>query len=132
MLKGNGDLYLLTASCPYTAALVARMVMILPAMLGLSLIPGSGRSPREGNSDLLQYSCLENSEDRRAWRATVHRVTKSQTQLKQLSTDTRDREQTTLLPEFCVELESFVPTGPLVRVYLLGVSRQIGVSSFGS
>ena len=36
----------------------------------------------------LQYSCLENTMDRGAWQATVHGVTKSQTQLKQLSTDT--------------------------------------------
>ena len=38
--------------------------------------PGSGRSPGEGNSYPLQYSCLENSMAREAWRATVHRVTK--------------------------------------------------------
>ena len=44
-------------------------------------IPGSGRSPREGNGCLLQYSCLENSMDRGAWQATVQGVTKSQTQL---------------------------------------------------
>ena len=37
----------------------------------LGLIPGSGRSPREGNGYLLQYSCLEKSMDRGAWRATV-------------------------------------------------------------
>ena len=45
----------------------------------------SGRSPggRHGNS--LQYSCLENPMDRGAWWATVHRVTKSRTWLKQLS-----------------------------------------------
>ena len=35
-------------------------------------IPGSGRSPREGNGNPLQYSCLENSTDRGAWQATVH------------------------------------------------------------
>ena len=35
-------------------------------------IPGLGRSPREGNSNPLQYSCLENPMDRGAWRATVH------------------------------------------------------------
>ena len=35
--------------------------------------PGLGRSPREGNSNLLQYSCLENPMDRGAWWATVHR-----------------------------------------------------------
>ena len=44
-------------------------------------IPGSGRSPEEGNGNLLQYSCLENSVDRRAQQATVHRVAKSRTQL---------------------------------------------------
>ena len=46
-------------------------------------IPGSGRSPGEGNGNTLQYSCLENSTDRGAgaWRATVHVVTKSQTRL---------------------------------------------------
>ena len=45
------------------------------------LIPGSGRSPGEGNGNPLQYSCLENPMDRGAWWATVHRVTKSQTEL---------------------------------------------------
>ena len=42
-----------------------------------------GRSPGEGNGNPLQYSCLENPMDRGAWWATVHWVTKSQTQLKQ-------------------------------------------------
>ena len=50
------------------------------------LIPGSGRSPGGENSNPLQCSCLENPIDRGAWWATVHRVAKSQTQLKQLST----------------------------------------------
>ena len=45
------------------------------------LIPGSGRSPGEGNGNLLQYSCLENLMDRRAWQAPVHGVAKSQTRL---------------------------------------------------
>ena len=44
-------------------------------------IPGLGRSPGEGNGYPLQYSYLENSMDRGAWWATVHRVTKSQTGL---------------------------------------------------
>ena len=43
------------------------------------LIPGSGRSPREGNGYPLQCSCLENPMDRGAWWATVHGVAKSQT-----------------------------------------------------
>ena len=42
------------------------------------LIPGSGRSPGEWNGYPLQYSCLENSMDRRAWQAIVHGVSKSQ------------------------------------------------------
>ena len=44
-------------------------------------IPGSGRSPGEGNGNLLQYSCLENPKEGGAWWATVHGVIKSRTQL---------------------------------------------------
>ena len=44
-------------------------------------IPGSGRSPAEGNGNPLQDSCLRNPVDRAAWRATVHGVAKSQTRL---------------------------------------------------
>ena len=46
---------------------------------------GLTRSRREGNGNLLQYSCLENPTDKGAWRATVHGVTKSRTQLKWLN-----------------------------------------------
>ena len=49
---------------------------------------GLGRSPGEGNGNPLPYSCLENSMDRGAWRATIHGVIKSWAQLKQLSTHT--------------------------------------------
>ena len=45
-------------------------------------IPGLGRSLGRGNDNPLQYSCLENPMDRGAWRATVHRVAKSRTQLR--------------------------------------------------
>ena len=41
------------------------------------LIPGSRRSPGEENGNPLQYSCLENSMDRRAWQAIVHRFAES-------------------------------------------------------
>jgi len=41
--------------------------------------PGSGRSPGVGNSNPLQYSGLENPLDRRAWQASVHGVTESET-----------------------------------------------------
>ena len=53
-----------------------------PAKAGDSgSIPGSGRSPGGGKGNPLQYSCLENSMDRRAWWAVVHGVVKSRTQL---------------------------------------------------
>ena len=59
------------------------MVKLLPANAGdardLGSIPGSGRSPGEGNGNPLQYSCLENSMDRGAWQAAVHAVVNSQT-----------------------------------------------------
>ena len=48
-----------------------------PATAGdLGLIPGFGRSPGEGNGNLLQYSCLGNPTDRGAWQATAWRVAK--------------------------------------------------------
>ena len=48
-------------------------------------IPGSGRSPGGGHGHPFQYFCQENPMERGAWRAIVHRVTKSRTRLKQLS-----------------------------------------------
>ena len=47
----------------------------------LSLIPGLGRSPGEGNGSPLQYPCLENPMDRGAWQAAVHGVARSRTRL---------------------------------------------------
>ena len=59
------------------------MVKITPANEGdirdTGLIPELGRSPGGGHGHPLQYSCLENSMDRAAWRATVHRVTRGDT-----------------------------------------------------
>ena len=55
------------------------MVKRLPIMqVDPGSIPGSGRSPGEGNGSPLQYSCLENPMDGGAWQATVHGVAKSQ------------------------------------------------------
>ena len=64
----------------------------------LGLIPGLGRSPREGNGNPLQYSCLENPMDRGAWWATVHGVAKSRTRLS-------DFTHFTLVP--CTILQTF-------------------------
>ena len=58
------------------------VVMNLPANAGdVGYIPGSGRSPGEGDGNPLQYSCLGNLRDKGAWWATVHRIAKSWTQL---------------------------------------------------
>ena len=58
----------------------------------LGSIPGSGRSPGEGNGNPLQYSCLENCMDRGAWQATAHGVAKSWTRLSDFTfLDGKDR-----------------------------------------
>ena len=68
----------------YWVSLLAQMVKNLPAKArDLGSVPGLGRSPRGGNGNPPQYSCLENPMDRGAWRATVHGVTKGQTQLSE-------------------------------------------------
>ena len=51
----------------------------------LGSIPGSGRSPGEGNGNPLQYSCLENPMEGEAWWATVHGVAKSRTRLSEFT-----------------------------------------------
>ena len=68
----------------------ALVVKNLPAKAGdergTDSVPELGRSPGGGHGSSLQYSCLKIPMDRGAWQATVHRVTKSQTRLKQMST----------------------------------------------
>ena len=68
------------------ATQVVLVVKNTPAKAGdardVGLISGSGRPPRGGHSNPFQYSCLENSVGRGAWRATVHGIAKSQTLLK--------------------------------------------------
>ena len=51
----------------------------------LGSIPGSGRSPREGNGNPLKYSCLEKPMDGEAWQATVHGVAKNQRRLSDIT-----------------------------------------------
>jgi len=67
----------------FQASQVVLGVKNLPANAGDvrdgGLIPGSERSPGEGNGNSLQYSCLENPMDRGAWRVTVHGVAESWT-----------------------------------------------------
>ena len=64
---------------------MALVVKNLPASAGdirnMGSIPGLGRFLGGGHGNPLQYSCLENPMDRRAWWVTVHRITKSQTEV---------------------------------------------------
>ena len=77
-------------TCLASVSQVVLVVKKLPANSGETKNAGStlrlGRSPggRQGNP--LHHSCLENPMDRGAWQATVHRVAKNWTQIKQLST----------------------------------------------
>ena len=70
---------------PHQFLWVELVLKNLPANTGdirdVDSIPGWGRSPREGNGNPLQYSCLENSMDREALWAIVHGIAKSQTGL---------------------------------------------------
>ena len=79
------------ASYIHWASQVVLVVKNLPASPGdvrdTSSILGSGRSPGGEHGNPLQYSCLENPMERGAWWATVYRVTKSRTWLKQLSSN---------------------------------------------
>ena len=83
------------------------MVKNLPANAGdvrdVGLIPGSGRSPRGGNGYPLQYSCLENSMDRRTWWATVLEAAKSD--LTEGLTHTHTHTQTYIYV-FCLVVKS--------------------------
>ena len=87
-------LFLLLICIKYLFSVRASQVVLVvkspPANVGdigdPGLTPGSRRSLGAGQGKPLQYCCLENPTDRGAWRATVHRVAQSWTQLKPLST----------------------------------------------
>ena len=82
-------LYMCMSVCVYMGSQVAVVVKNPPAHAGAmryGFDPWVRRIPGGGHGNPCQYSCLENPLDRGAWRATVHRVTKSLIQLKWLST----------------------------------------------
>ena len=70
------------------------------------LIPGLGRSPGGGHGNPLQHLCLKNPMDRRAWQATVHRVTKSWTQLKHTHTTQHTRTHAPCDPHHKGEMQA--------------------------
>ena len=64
---------------PYRASQVVKNMLVNKGdVRDMGSIPGWGRSPGGGHGNPLQYFCLENPMDRGAWRATVHRIKKSQ------------------------------------------------------
>ena len=78
----------------------------------LGSIPGSGRFPREGNGNPLQYSCLENSMDRGAWWAIVPGIVESDAteQLLHTYTHTHTHTHTLMLPTFQSRYYTFPST----------------------
>ena len=123
--------YRLIALC--WAFQVALMVKNLPANSGdredTSLIPGSGRSPGGGHGIPLQYSCLENPMDRGAWQPMVHRVTKSQTWLKQLSSQAQHLGKISVLPYFCSSC-CITLCSLLIVLYYLKFSSSIFIFNY--
>ena len=93
------------------ASLVAQWWGNPPANAGdTGSISESGRSPGEGNGNSLQYSCLENPMDRRAWHAAVHGVEKSQTLFSHFTTITPILGQKTTRTR-CINAQEHVRQG---------------------
>ena len=98
--------------------------------------PRVRKIPGGGHSNPLQYSCLENTVDRGAWWAMVHRVTKSQTWLKWLSMHSQAVNLSIPLLDFCRELDSaFVlwvwSFSHSFAVCALSVSSSLEISGLG-
>ena len=82
-------------------------------------IPGSGRSPGEGNGNPLQYSCLGNPMDRGAWWATVHGVAKSQIWLSNSTTTMSCLISASQTPPRHTHTHPVIPTRLHLRVFEL-------------
>ena len=98
------------------------MVKNLPANTGdTGLIPVSGRSPGEGNSNPFQYSCLGNPMDRRVWWATVHGVTKE----LDLTWELDNNNKGTTLGTSNIAVKKEIKYGP----YKLGISLMVDLNN---
>ena len=100
----------------YRASHVVQMVKNLPFNAGeTGLIPGSGRSPGDGNGNPLQYSCLGSPMVRGAWWATVQQVSKSQTRLN--TKQQHSRVHTNTLIPMNTQLQTFTYTHAYTHGY---------------
>ena len=105
------------------ASQVQLVVKNLPANAGdvrdVGSIPGLGRCPGGVHDNPLQYSCLENPVDRGAWRATVHRVTKSQTWLKWLSRQAHTHWNRTTLHNYVNKSDYRIVCNMCIYVFII-------------
>ena len=99
----------------------------------LGLIPRSRRSPGVGNGNPFQYSCLENPMDRGDRRAMVHRVVKSRTRLKQLSTNKHVVSVTATVFRFKILVSHTMgSTYQLIQLFLTNtLKNQLGITDRG-
>ena len=116
------------------ASQVAQWVKNAPAgnTGDMGSIPGSGRSSGVGNGNPLQYFCLENPIDRGAWWATVHGVTESWTQLKQLSMQTPEVSDNNVMgtkEEIKWGFSTWSPTGKGPHPPLLVINSSTYISN---
>ena len=79
---GTEDILAQVSRASQVVLVVKNHLPMQQTLKDVGLIPGSGRSPGEGNGNPLQYSYLENPKDRGVWQVTIHRVTKSRTLLE--------------------------------------------------
>ena len=89
------------SGAPQVALVIKNLLANAGDIRDIGSNPGTGKSLGGGHGNPLQHSCLENPVDRGAWQATVHRVAKSWTQLKQLSMHARiNNLYTIILPSW--------------------------------
>ena len=114
--------YKILTMFPCAASMVAQTVKSSVCSAGdLGSIPGSGRSPGEGNGNPLQYSCLENSMDGGTSQATVHGVSKSLTLLSLFTLLSQDIEYISLCctvnPCCLVCVWWYISINPILLIY---------------
>ena len=103
----------------------------LPMQKMQSSIPGSGRSPGEGNGNPFQYSYLGNPKDRGVWRATVHGITKSWTRLMQPNNHARQNKNFYEIPIKVFRrdhLKSWMNSSSYIVIYTSAILRRMQFS----